>query len=91
MIERYISERVYGNVVTITGTGVVHPAVDNWQILFLQLFAYFSLFSILYASQKLSEDYSNRMRLALLEQEIHGQQEYLRKLNTIQADSGVPA
>lgn len=79
MMERYISERVYGNVVTLTETGVVHPAVDNWQILIVQLFAYFSLFSILYASQKLSEDYSNRTRLALLEQEIHGQKEYLRE------------
>ncbi|MEN6488346.1 MAG: ATP-binding protein, partial [Smithella sp.] len=81
-IERYISERVYGNVVTMTETGVVHPTVDNWQILILQLFACFSLFSILYASQKLSEDYSNRMRLALLEQEIHGQEEYLREAET---------
>ena len=79
MMEQYISEHVYGNVIVVAETGIVSPMVDNLEIFILQLCAYLCFFVILYACQRLSEDYSNQMRLVLLEQEISCQREYLRE------------
>ncbi len=79
LMERYISEHIYGSVIIVGKTGVVCPTVDNFQIFVLESCAYLCFFVVLYACQKLSEDYSNQMRLVLLEREISCQKEYLRE------------
>lgn len=79
LVEQYIINEVYGNVVEIRETRIVRPNVNNWQMLMIQFIAYLSLFCILFVWKKLFEDFSNKTRLALLEQEVHAQEEYLRE------------
>lgn len=81
IVEQYILNQVYGMTIVIEGEKITKPIADNWQILMIQLFAYLGLFSILYACQKLSEDFSNRMRCQLLEQEIASQRVYVEESN----------
>ena len=79
MMEHYFSVYIYGNTITVSETGGPLPDVGNAQIFLLQTLAYSSLFIVLYACRKLSEDYRGRMRLALLEQEVRRQKEYVRE------------
>ena len=79
MMEHYFSVYIYGNTVTVSEAGGPLPDVGNTQIFILQALAYSSLFIILYACRKLSEDYFGQTRLALLEQEIHRQKEYVQE------------
>lgn len=81
IVEQYILNQVYGMTIVIEGDTITTPIADNWQILTIQLFAYFGLFSIMYACEKLSEDFSNRMRYQLLEQEIASQRDYVEESN----------
>lgn len=79
MIEHYLSVYIYGNTLTVSRTGGPLPDVGNAQLFILQALAYVSLFTILYACRKLSEDHFGQMRLALLEQEIRRQKEYVQE------------
>lgn len=79
VVEQYIFNQVYGVSIVIEDGIITQPIADNGQILLIQLFAYFGLFSIMYACQKLAEDFSNRMRCKLLEQEIASQRDYVEE------------
>lgn len=79
MVEQYIFNQVYGNEIIIEGVKIIEPAADHLQVLLIQLFACFSLFSALYACRRLSEDVANRTRLLLLEQESAAQKAYLEE------------
>lgn len=79
VIEQYIFNQVYGNEVIIEGAEIIKPAANHLQMLFIQLFACFSLFSALYACRRLTEEYSNRTRLLLLERETAVQRGYLEE------------
>ena len=79
MMEHYFSVYIYGNTVTVSETGGPLPDVGNTQIFILHALAYLSLFIVLYACRKLSEDSIGQMRLALLEQEVRSQKEYVRE------------
>lgn len=79
VVEQYIFNQVYGSEIIIENRKIVKPIADHWQVLMIQLFAYFSLFSILYACQKLSENFSDYIRFALLEQELASQREYVEE------------
>lgn len=79
MVEQYIFNQVYGGSIVVEDGVITKPIADNWSILLIQLFAYFGLFSIMYACQKLAEDFSNRMRCKLLEQEIASQRDYVEE------------
>lgn len=82
IVEQYIYNQVYGNEVIIEGTKIIKPIADHWQMLFIQLFGGFSLFSILYACRRLAEDCSNRTRLLLMEREMTAQRDYLEESRT---------
>lgn len=79
VVEQYIFNQVYGMSIVIEDGIITKPIADNWNILLIQLFAYFGLFSIMYACQKLAEDFSNRMRCQLLEQEVASQRDYVEE------------
>lgn len=79
MVEQYIFNQVYGMSIVIEDGIITKPIADNWNILLIQLFAYFGLFSIMYACQKLAEDFSNRIRCQLLEQEVASQRDYVEE------------
>lgn len=79
LVEHDILNLIYGNKVIMENARITEPIANHWQLLLIQLFACFSLFSILYACRKLAEDFSNRTRLLLLERETAAQQDYLRE------------
>lgn len=78
-MEQYIFNDIYGNkvVMDIENGKFLEPLADHLQVLFIQLFACFTLFSTLYACRRLTEDFSNRTRLMLLERETALQRDYL--------------
>lgn len=63
-IGQYIHFAVYGNTTTS-----LEPTPTHFQMLFIQLLALLSLFCILYASQKLAENFRLGTQLALQKQE----------------------
>lgn len=75
----YISNTVYGNVIVMEATGVIQPGVNHWTMLVIQCVVGSLLFSTLYGCQKLSEGFTAQTRLALLEQEVLTQQDYLHE------------
>lgn len=79
IVEQYVFNQVYGNEVMIENATIMKPFADNWSILIIQLFACFSLFSTLYACRRLTEDFSNRIRLLLLERETAAQRDYVEE------------
>lgn len=82
IVEQYIFNQVYGLEVIIESATIIKPIADHWQMLFIQLFACFSLFSALYACRRLTEDVSNRTKILLLERETAAQRDYLEEART---------
>lgn len=75
----YISNTFYGNVIVMESSGVIQPGVNHWFVLFVQVLVGLLLSATLYACQKLSEGFAAQMRLALLEQEVSTQHDYLQE------------
>lgn len=80
MVLQYTFDTVYGSTIFIDySSGAIQPGVNHWQLLVVLASSALSLFSILITCQKLSDGFTDRMRLALLEQEVHMQKEYLQE------------
>lgn len=75
----YISNTLYGNVIVMESSGVVQPGVNHLLVLFVQILVGLLLFGTLYACQKLAEGFAAQTRLALLEQEVSTQRDYLQE------------
>lgn len=75
----YVSNTFYGNVMVMESSGVIQPGVNHWRMLFIQILVGLLLAATLYASQKLSEGFAAQTRLALLEQEVMTQRDYLQE------------
>lgn len=75
----YISNTFYGNVIVADSAGVIQPGVNHWLMLLFQSLAGLLLFGTLYACRKLSEGFAAQTRLALLEQQLITQRDYLQE------------
>lgn len=79
LIEQYIINQVYGNHIVIEGTQIIKPLVDHWSILLIQMICFLTLFSILYACKKLTEDFDQQFRISLLESQLSAQKIYVKE------------
>lgn len=79
LVEQYVSNQVYGDEIIVSKTEILKPVADHGQILLIQLFAFCSLFCVLFACRKLADAFALQTRRTLLEQQIHIQREYLRE------------
>jgi len=75
IVSGYIKYTVYGNVHTF------FPSLDrkHVQAFVIQILAVASIFSILYAYQRLTDSFSLRTKLSMLEQERHFQSQYVEE------------
>ncbi len=76
LVSEAINDTVYGNTVSFS-LAAKPPVMEHVQLLFLQLLGMVSIFSILYAYRKLSDSFSLRMKLSVLEQQTHDQLQYV--------------
>jgi sensor histidine kinase YesM len=74
---------IYGQTLVLNSDGVrISPVVNDWEMFFIQLLAYFCLLAVLFAYRKLSDGFDMQLRNALLEQQAEIQQDYMQELNT---------
>lgn len=78
-ISEYISQRIYGNTVTINDNGALLTQANPYQILLIQILGIASLFCILYAYQKIVESFQVGRQVSLLEQETHLLNQYVEE------------
>ena len=75
IVSGYIKYTVYGNVHSFFPS----PDRKHVQVFAVQILAVASIFSILYAYQRLTDSFSLRTKLSMLEQESHFQSQYVEE------------
>lgn len=74
---------IYGQTVILNSDGTrISPSVNDWEMLFIQVLAYFCLLAVLFAYRKLADGFDLQLRNALLEQQSVLQKDYMQELNT---------
>ncbi len=79
-MDEYINSFIYGMVVTDRSGITVY--INHYQMLLIQIFGMASLFCILYAYKKLSQNFRLSAKLSLLEQEEHSLYQYVDEAKT---------
>lgn len=79
-MDEYINSFIYGMVVTDSSGITVY--INHYQMLVIQIFGMASLFCILYAYKKLSQNFRLSAKLSLLEQEEHSLCQYVDEAKT---------
>ncbi|MEY8336587.1 GHKL domain-containing protein [Lachnospiraceae bacterium 62-35] len=78
LVERAIRDMIYGNtVIADRELGIIFPVVNHMELLFLQLFASFSLFFLLTAWKRLTKSLLKEQALQLLKQQAKVQETYI--------------
>lgn len=77
-VSQYVNSTVYGNTIFFE-QGIFLTNANDLQMLIVQTLAIVSIFSILYAYEKLEEGLFARAKLSLLEQETHFQRQYVEE------------
>jgi len=77
LVSEYISQKIYGNTVTIDNNGKLLLNSNPFQILLIQCLGLGSLFCILYAYKKLTQNFQLNKQISLLEQEAHFLNQYV--------------
>lgn len=80
VMDEYINSFIYGMVVTDRSGITVY--INHYQMLLIQIFGMASLFCILYAYKKLSQNFRLSAKLSLLEQEEHSLYQYVDEAKT---------
>lgn len=68
LISQYITDSIYGRITIINDTNIIYPIINHCEMAIIQLVAFLSLFSILFAYEKLTNTFQMKTKLALLEQ-----------------------
>lgn len=74
---------IYVNSAVLNASGIsTLPTVNDWEMLLIQIAAFFCLFAVLFAYQKLSESFELQIKNVLLQQEIDMQKDYMQEVQT---------
>lgn len=77
-VGEYINFNIYGNIITEESI----KNINHYQMLIIQFLGILSLFCMMYAYKKLVESFQIKMKLSLLEQEIHSLNQYVDEAKT---------
>ncbi|MHC1722121.1 MAG: sensor histidine kinase [Aminipila sp.] len=73
----------YGSTIVLNSTGErLFPKVNDLEMFFIQIVAYFCLIAVLFAYRKLAEGFNLQMQNALLEQQMGMQKDYMQEVQT---------
>lgn len=82
MLSEFFNHNVYGNTVILDMQGRMNRGTNHLQILIIQLFIMGSLFTVIYAYEKLMAGFELNTRLSMLEQETQYQKNYIEEIKS---------
>lgn len=82
MLSEYFSHSVYSNTVILDMQGRMNHGTNHLQLLIIQLFILASLFTVIFAYEKLTADFELSTRLSMLEQETQYQKKYIEEIKS---------